>query len=460
LTAAAAAATFTPERPNTRWKWWVCALLLLASTINYMDRMTLASVSRRMIDELHLSKEEYGMVEQYFGYAFACGSIVFGLIVDRVSTRWLYPTILMLWSVMGILTGFAGADSPIGHALAAVWSPLQYFVGVGEVLGSLLLCRTLLGFFESGHWPCAIQTTQRLLDPKDWALGNSVLQSGVSIGAVITPFIIAAMLTNAPGSWRLPFVVIGAVGLVWVIAWAFTIRGRSLGAASSSTPVMKKNWAASVRTLLADHRFWLLAIVVSCINGTWSLYRVWLPLALQDKAGLAFTEEQTLSRILPAYYILTDIGCLLAGVATVWLHKRGMTTLNSRRTVFTTCALIVMPGMALPMITRGEILIPGLSPEHAAMAILVLIASGSLGVFPCYYAFTQELSKEHIGLVTGLLSFVAWVVPSSLQRPLGAHIDRTGSYDVAFQAGAWPMIFAAVLLWVFWDFRWLRKQKS
>jgi len=429
------------------WRWWVCGLLLLASTINYMDRMTLASVSRRMIDELHLSKADYGQVEQYFGYAFAFGAVVFGWIVDRVSVRWLYPTVLTLWSVMGILTGFAGDTGWIGAALGALWSPFQFLNGIGPVLGSLLLCRTLLGFFESGHWPCALQTTQRLLPRKDWALGNSVLQSGVSIGAIVTPFIIAAMLTAAPGSWRQPFIVIGAVGMIWVGAWALTIRGRSLESPLEEAPAPKASWSK----VLTDHRFWLLAVVVSCINGTWSLYRVWLPLALQDKAGLAFSEELTLTRILPAYYILTDVGCLLAGAATVWLHRKGLSILNSRRAVFTTCALIVMPGMFLPAVTRGEIAIPGLAPIHAAMAILVLIASGSLGVFPCYYSFTQELSKDHMGLVTGLLSFVAWVVPSSLQKPLGAHIDATGSYDLAFQAGAWPMIFAAVLLWLFWD---------
>jgi MFS transporter, ACS family, hexuronate transporter len=420
-----------------------------------MDRMTLASVSRRMIDELHLTKADYGMVEQYFGYAFACGAIFFGLIVDRVSTRWLYPTILMFWSLMGILTGFAGADGWIGSALAVIWSPFQSLTGVAPILGSLLICRTLLGMFESGHWPCALQTTQRLLDQKDWALGNSVLQSGVSIGAVATPFIIAAMLTASPGSWRLPFIVIGAVGMLWVIAWMLTIRGRSLESpVSAAAPVAR---SSSIRSLLADHRFWLLAVVVSCINGTWSLYRVWLPLALQDKSGLAFSEDMTLGRILPAYYIITDIGCLLAGAATVWLHKRGYSVLNSRRLVFTFCSLIVMPGMLLPIISRGDLAVPGVAPIHAAMGILVLIAAGSLGVFPCYYAFTQELSKDHIGLVTGLLSFVAWVVPSSLQKPLGAHIDRTGSYDIAFQAGAWPMIFAAVLLWLFWDLPWQKK---
>ncbi|HUQ93932.1 MAG TPA: MFS transporter [Bryobacteraceae bacterium] len=450
------------KKQSSHWKWWVCGLLLCASTINYMDRMTLASVSRRMIDELHLSKADYGMVEQYFGYAFACGAILFGLIVDKVSVRWLYPTILLMWSLMGILTGYAGDSGWIGSGLAALWSPLKSITGWSEVLGSLLLCRTMLGFFESGHWPCALQTTQRLLDPKDWALGNSVLQSGVSIGAIVTPFIVGAMLTDAPGSWRLPFTVIGLAGMIWVAAWAITIRGRSLGAPAlplkQATP--KVPWKVSAGRLLTDHRFWLLAVVVSCINGTWSLYRVWLPLALQDKAGLAFTETQTLGRILPLYYILTDIGCLLAGAATVALHRRGTSVLNSRRWVFTVCSLIVMPAMVLPSLARGELAIPGVPALYATMAVLMMTAAGSLGVFPCYYSFTQELSKEHIGLVTGLLSFVAWVVPSSLQKPLGAHIDKTGSYDLAFQVGAWPMIFAAVMLWLFWDLNWLRGKRA
>ena len=416
------------------WKWWVCALLLFASTINYMDRMTLASVSRRVIEELHLTKADYGMVEQYFGYAFAFGAIIFGLIVDRVGPKWLYPIVLALWSAMGVLTAYAGS-----------------FGGI-SALSSLLLCRTLLGLFESGHWPCALQTTQRLLAPEDRALGNSILQSGVSIGAIVTPFIINAMLTPEAGSWRLPFIVIGAVGAIWVFAWIYTMRGQVI-----EVPVKteaRPHWTAALREIVSDHRFWLLALVVSCINVTWSLYRVWLPLALQDKAGLAFSEEQTLGRILPAYYILTDIGCLTAGAATVWLHKRGFSVLNSRRWVFTVCSLLVLPAMFLPHLARGEYAIPGMSPIQAAMLVLFMTAAGSLGVFPCYYAFTQELSKKSIGLVTGLLSFIAWIGGSSLQKPLGAHIDRTGSYDFAFQAGAWPILGAAICLWLFWDLPW------
>ncbi len=421
------------------WKWWVCGLLLFASTINYMDRMTLASVSSRVIEELKLAKADYGMVEQYFGYAFALGAIFFGLIVDRVSPKWVYPAVVALWSLMGGFTAYAGA------------------FGV-SALPSLLICRTLLGFFESGHWPCALQTTQRLLAPEDRALGNSILQSGVSIGAIVTPFIINAMLTPEAGSWRLPFIVIGTVGIIWVFAWIFTMHGQVMEIPMKTGE--KQHWSASLREILTDHRFWLLAIVVSCINTTWSLYRTWLPLALQDKAGLAFSEERTLGRILPAYYILSDIGCIAAGVATVWLHRKGFSVLNSRRWVFSICSILVLPAMFLPNLARGEYAIPGLAPIQAAMLMLFMTAAGSLGVFPCYYAFVQELSKRNIGLVTGMLSFVAWIVGSSLQKPLGAHIDRTGSYDFAFQAGAWPILGAAICLWLFWDLPWSRSQSA
>ena len=416
----------------------MCGLLLFASTINYMDRMTLASVSRRVIEELHLSKADYGMVEQYFGYAFAFGAIIFGVIVDRVSPKWLYPIVLTLWSAMGVLTAYAGE-----------------FAGMSAVT-SLLVCRTLLGLFESGHWPCALQTTQRLLAPEDRALGNSILQSGVSIGAVVTPFIISAMLTPEPGSWRLPFIAIGAVGAVWVVAWILTMRGQEIEVPVKAEEA-KPHWSAAFREIALDHRFWILAVVVSCINTTWSLYRVWLPLALQDKAGLNFTEEQTLGRILPLYYIVTDLGCLAAGAATVWLHRKGTTVLNSRRWVFTACSVLVLPAALLPALSRNEISIPGLAPIQAAMVVLLMTAAGSLGVFPCYYAFSQELSKRHIGLVTGLLSFIAWISGSSLQKPLGAYIDRTGSYDLAFQAGPWPIVFSALILWAFWELPWRKR---
>ncbi|HTN02897.1 MAG TPA: MFS transporter, partial [Planctomycetaceae bacterium] len=89
--------------------WSVCFVLLLASSINYMDRQTLSNVSVRIKTEFGLSGEQYGQIELAFGWAFAIGATVFGVIADRTSIRWLYPAVLLAWSIMGILTGWANS---------------------------------------------------------------------------------------------------------------------------------------------------------------------------------------------------------------------------------------------------------------------------------------------------------------------------------------------------------------
>ena len=99
---------------------------------------------------------------------------------------------------------------------------------MGDHLSRALFCRILLGFFEAGQWPWRLVTAQRLLSRRDRPLGNSILQSGASFGAIATPFVVISLTTTAPDSWRLPFRVIGAAGAVWVIAWLAIVRARDL----------------------------------------------------------------------------------------------------------------------------------------------------------------------------------------------------------------------------------------
>src|SRR5579884_3330609 len=143
--------TLVQPGPRGSWKWWICALLLLASAINYMDRQTLANAAVRITTQFHLNQEPYGNVELVFGWAFAAGSLLFGALADRVAIRWLYPAVLVGWSMAGFATSMVNSYA------------------------ELLCCRTALGFFEAAHWPCAIRTTRQLLAPGDRALGNSVL---------------------------------------------------------------------------------------------------------------------------------------------------------------------------------------------------------------------------------------------------------------------------------------------
>jgi len=86
----------------------------------------------------------------------------------------------------------------------------------------------------------------------------------------------------------------------------------------------------------------------------------------------------------------------------------------------------------------------------ALLATLLAVAAGTLGVFPCYYAFTQELTVSHMGRVTGLLSFIGWLASSPVQKLFGFVADRTGSYDMNLAVLGWaPLVglLAFVLLW-------------
>ena len=103
------------ESSGSVGKWWVCGLLLLALMLNYMDRQTLALTIVPISKELSLSNTQYGMLEKGFGYAFAIGGLLAGWLADKVSVRWLYPAIVLIWSAAGVATGYADR---IGQALA------------------------------------------------------------------------------------------------------------------------------------------------------------------------------------------------------------------------------------------------------------------------------------------------------------------------------------------------------
>lgn len=399
--------------------WWICGLLLLASTINYMDRQTLSNTSDRITREFELSEEQFGTLELAFGLAFAVGATVFGLISDRASVKWLYPTVLLLWSGMGFATGLV------------------------ESYAGLLWCRMLLGFFEAGHWPCALKTTQRLLPSSKRTLGNSVLQSGTAIGAMVTPLIIKSMLTDQRGSWRPAFQIVGLIGIVWAVLWIITIWGRDMESTAADDAGSKLKSAtgdapldSSFLSVICSRKYLALVIVVLSINLCWHQFRVWMQKFLIR--GRGYDEFASLD-INFWFNVMTDVGCLSAGFATAFLFRRGLSAHWSRCLIFGLCSLMVVSGAAIPWLPKGPALI----------TVLMVVGLGSLGLFPCYYAFTQELSIIHQGKVAGTLGTIAWTT-SLWHKYFGRWVDQTKSYDLGMSiVTILPLlsIVALILIW-------------
>ena len=403
----------------SRWQWGVSLMLLMATMINYMDRQTLANLAVRISLQFNLNEEQYGNLEFAFGVSFACGSLFFGMLADIVPVRILYPLVLVAWSAVGFATGLS----------TGYWS--------------LFWCRALLGFFESGHWPCALVVTHAILSGKDRALGNGILQSGASLGAIITPLIITGLVASnsepEPDAWRPPFLIIGGVGLVWVVLWLIIVPAGSIPkptvtSASSNADSKPTFW---LYELFNNPKFWALVTMVVCINATWQLIRAWLPKFLQQGRGY---DETTTWIFNSAYYVSTDVGCLAAGAAALWLAQRGMSVHRSRLVVYAVCAALSALTCVAANLPAGWLL----------LSLLLVIGAGTLGLFPCYYSFTQELDAARIGKVTGLLGFLAWLLSSPVHRFFGKYVDATGSFDGGFAIVGLPPLLGLIAMLFLW----------
>jgi len=94
--------------------------------------------------------------------------------------------------------------------------------------------------------------------------------------------------------------------------------------------------------------------------------------------------------------------------------------------------------------------IPGLAAGWCLLGVLLVVGAGSLGVFPIYHAFSQDISAQHQGKITGIAGIAAWAFAPPAQKLFGRLIDRTRSFDTGLViAGLLPLAAFAVL-WLFW----------
>jgi ACS family hexuronate transporter-like MFS transporter len=235
-------------------------------------------------------------------------------------------------------------------------------------------------------------------------MANSLLQSGASIGAIFTPQLVALLYVYDPAQWRWSLYIVAGLAVPWVIAWLWMVRD-----ADVKRPVIQTDEVAAgagedrvleerpLWRIFMSRRWWLLLVVVSCINVVWHYIRVWLPLWLEQERGYSHQFVQHFTSI---YYLATFLGAMTAGSATAALSRGGWNVHRSRMTVFLVCAVLsaaIVPAAFLP---QGWLL----------LGALLLVGFGSLGLFPIYYSLNQELSAKHQGKVGGTLGFSTWVL--------------------------------------------------
>jgi ACS family hexuronate transporter-like MFS transporter len=412
--------------PSNSRPWVVCGLLLLATMLNYMDRQALAVSLPTLKQHHHLAEGRIGILEGAFGFSFAAGSLLFGFLADRWGPRVLYPLVLAGWSLAGVATSFAGQPWVTTLCEAPGDEP-----GAG-LFRWLLGCRIVLGVFEAGHWPCALLTVRALLTANHRPLGNGILQSGASLGAIVVPQYIGA--TERAGlSWEFPFWSIGVAGLAWVPLW-FVGVGRT----ELTTPKEEAGPTppeADRRALVA--KLVVLAAVVGTITISWQFLRAWLVLFLQDHHGYP---KEAARWITSGYFVAADVGCLLAGVLVSGLTARGWAVHPARRLGFALFTLLTACGAVVPFVGDGWLMI----------ALLLTAGAGILGLHPYYYSLAQEVSARRMGLLSGLLAAGGWVVSSLFQMNIGQRIQAEKSYQLGLLIVGTAPVLGLLAVWLLW----------
>jgi MFS transporter, ACS family, hexuronate transporter len=407
----------SPEKTGF-FKWWICILLLLATTINYMDRMALTQSSKRIVEYFQLTKAQYGQIESAFNAAFAIGALAIGILVDRHGPRAIYPLVVIMWSLAGFAAGFA------------------------QSFAFLIVCRFWLGLFEAGNWPCGIVTVKRVLKPEERSLGNGMFHSGTALGAILMPQVVllCLMYTDPDGIskeaivWQFPFRIVGAIGLAWAVLWWFTIRPQHI-----RPPEMKPiDDAESYWSIFSQRRFWLLLIMLVAINFTWRSFGTWMGLFLSEGKGYS---ETSMNHITSGFFLAADLGSILMGAMTLAMARRGIAIHTARLICFVICATLTLLSIVVVKLPTGTMFV----------VVLFIVGFAALGLFPTYFALSQEISVKHQGKVTGTLGclnglFLAVVFPIQ-----GYLVDRYGNYEISLGLAGVPPIVAFALIAFFWN---------
>jgi len=409
---------------STRWAWSLCVVLLASTLLNYANRSAFTQNAVPVKAALHLNDQQYGQIESWFSIGFAVGGLAFGILADVINVRWLFPAVVVLWSLAGAATGFA------------------------KTVEQLMWCRLLLALFEAGHWPCALRTSQRTFKPAVRTMANSLLQSGASIGAILTPQLVLGLHHYDPAKWRWSLYIVAALAVPWVIAWLSMIRN-----ADVQRPVIQTDESAAgagvdhvlverpLWRIFMSRRWWLLLVVVSCINVVWHYIRVWLPLWLEEDHGYSHEFVQNFTSF---YYLATFVGAMTAGSATAALARRGWNVHSARMLVFLTCSVLAAAVIPAAFLSKGPLL----------LTCLLLVGFGSLGLFPIYYSLNQELSAKHQGKVGGTLGFSTWVLLFFFQSWVGRMLTEQPDLKpmIVTAVGLGPLV-GWVLLLAFWGRR-------
>jgi ACS family hexuronate transporter-like MFS transporter len=413
--------------PIKNLRWYICALLFFAATINYIDRQVIGILKPTLVAEFGWQDERiYAAIVFTFQLAYAIGLLVAGRLMDKFGTRLGFALAVVLWSVAAI--GHAGADwfpwltLPTLNLDAATGLSI---VGLTGAAAGFALMRFLLGLGEAGNFPASIKTVAEWFPKKERALATGIFNSGTNVGALLTPLAVPWIALN--WGWQWAFIATGLTGFIWVIWWFKFYRAPEEHSRLSadelahihSDPAEKVTVIPWSR-LLPHRQTWAFAIGKFLTDPIWWLYLFWIPDFFNRNHGL---DLKSIGLPLVVIYLVADVGSIGGGWLSSALIKHGWTLNGARKLAMLICALAVVPIVAAAKV----------SSVWSAVALVSLAAAAHQGWSANLFTLVSDtFPRRAVGSVVGIGGMAGAVGGMLIALVVGEILQRTGSYVPIF----------------------------
>lgn len=382
--------------PIKHLRWRIAAMLCLASQLNYLDRQTFSVLAVTIQKDFKFNDIDYSVITTIFLWAYAVAYLFSGYIVDRLGSRRGFLFFVSGWSLASMLHAFARS------------------------VGGLTICRGLLAVMEPANFPAGLKAVSEWFPMRERALAVGIFNSGTALGnALAVP--VTAFITLRYG-WRSAFVFTGALGFVWVLAWAFVYKRPEEHSRLSSQefklikegqPQEENASKPPVLTILGRREVWGCMVARLLTDPISYFLFFWTPKYLEDERGFNLKEVGMLAWI---PFVALAAGNIFSGAMPRWLISRGWTVNRARKMtmLFVSCGMVAVCYLVIKSPT------PFMAVTMLALVMFGHAAWGNM-TLPA-----ESLPKSIVGTVTGFGGFLGGVSGGIAQLIIGGVVMRYG----------------------------------
>lgn len=391
-----------------RAQWIALSLLVLSICINYMDRGNLSVAAHELSIDLRLDPAYTGFLLSAFFWSYASFQVVSGWLIDRYDVNWVYAAGFFLWSFATVLTGLAST-----------------FV-------ELFALRLLLGMSESVAYPSYSKIIARGFPEQQRGIANALIDAGSKVGPAIG--MIAGGLLLAKFGWRVMFILIGGVSMIWLAPWCWVIRKRGAPSAPPPDPLGMPAVERGPKFVeVFRHRSaWGTFLGLFAGNYAWYFLLTWLPSYLIEERHYT-TEMMAWFGSLPFWGVAASTICC-GWLSDRWISRGGSPT-RVRKT-------FAVAGLAL-----STLMLPAAMVQNQVAAMSLLIAAWlAFGLFSSnIWAITQTLAGPvAAGKWTGIQNAIGNLAGVVAPLVTGFIVEATGHFFYAFVAVSLVLAMGAV----------------